>query len=256
MADTVRKALGVIAVAVTTAMLAPAQAAVVHLTAGTHGHGHAHGHGQGAGHADPAGRPAPQGRAGGLRGTVDFNANEEAQGWTDMLDGSFIAYSVEPHERPHGVPSARSAAYRVVSATAYGWSADLADRIGRLMSHVAADPARVDTADESIALQLALWNLVDEPDGARGLHRGLGHGRGHPGGRPSAFEDDADQLLADAATAQNRYEVYVLSKGGRQDLLLLRAVPEPATWALFLAALGGLGLARGRRGAGTEAAAR
>jgi hypothetical protein len=112
MTDTVRKALAAVAIAITAATLAPAQAAVVRLNVGAHGHGQGHGHG----HEHPAGRPVPQGLAGGLRGTVDFNANEEAQGWTDILDGSFITYRVERGGRPHGGPPAHSAAYRVVSA--------------------------------------------------------------------------------------------------------------------------------------------
>jgi hypothetical protein len=243
MTSRIRRTLG--AVALAAGMLAPAlaQAAAVRLSDWAYGNSW--------GNKVTVGAPAHTGAAGGFKGSVDFSAAEEADGWVDIADPDFITYCIEITESFYGFPSALMTGYAVRSAAAYGWSAARTDRIGRLMSHVAADSSRVDTAAESTALQLALWNLVYDTDAD--LLAGV-----FKESSTSTFEGYANTLLADSANAANRYEVYVLSKAGSQDFLLLRQVPEPATLALCLAALGGVGLSRLRRraGAGTAVAPR
>lgn len=223
-------------IALAGAMAAPvlSQAAVVRFSDWAYGNSW--------GNVVTVGTPSHHGAAGGFKGSVDFDAGEEAQGWVDRLNDSFISYCVEITESFSGFPSASMSGYAVVSASAYGWSTTRADRIGRLMSYVAADPSRVDTANESTALQLALWDLVYDTDSDVSLLLGNFKETSN-----ATFDAYANSLLAAAAGETNRYEVYVLSKSGSQDFLLLREVPEPATLALCLTALGGLGIMRARR---------
>jgi hypothetical protein len=234
MTNSIRKTLGAVAMAAGGLAPAVSQAAVVQLNDWAFGNSW--------GHTVTVGQPAHTGAAGGFKGSVDFSAVEEADGWVDRPADTFITYCIEITESFYGFPSAKMAGYAVQSAAAYGWSPARAERIGRLMSHVAADSSRVDTAAESTALQLALWNLVYDGDADLSLADGAFRETG-----PSTFDAYADTLLAGSASATNRYDVYVLSKRGSQDFLLLRQVPEPATLALSLTALGGVGLARRRR---------
>ncbi|MBN8511102.1 MAG: PEP-CTERM sorting domain-containing protein [Burkholderiales bacterium] len=242
MTSRIRNTLAAVALAASALAPAASQAAVVRLSSWAYGNSW--------NNQVKVGTPAHTGAAGGFKGSVDFDAGEEAQGWVDVADPDFITYCIEITESFHGFPSALMAGYEVRSAAAYGWSAARAERIGRLMSHVAADPTRVDHKDESTALQLALWNLVYDTDADLSLLAGDFRETGS-----STFETYADALLAASANAANRYEVHVLSKAGSQDFLLLRQVPEPATLALCLAALGGVGLSRRRRRADAGAAA-
>lgn len=200
----------------------------------------------GSGNQVSVGTPNHSGLAGGFKGSVDFSAAEEALGFADMMNNSFISYCVEINEH-FSLPSGNMTGYSVVSASDYVRSydstvlgADAANRLGGLMSLVAADPNRVNTAAESTALQLAVWNLIYDSDGS------VGAGAFHENAA-SSFSATANALLGDIANQANRYEVYVLTKAGSQDFLLLRQVPEPTSLALSLAALGGLGFVARRR---------
>ena len=198
--------------------------------------------------------PNHNGAAGGFKGSVDFSAAEEALGFKDILNDKFISYCVEITESFSGFPSAHMSAYDVVSASAYSaWGTTKANRLGQLVSYAKSNASLVDTAGESTSLQLAIWNVIYESGADNSITTG-----GFKETSSSRFDGYADKLLTDSHAWQNTYDLYVLTKSGSQDFLLLRergsgsttgvgTVPEPSSLALVFAAFGALGLASRRR---------
>lgn len=170
------------------------------------------------------------GLAGGFKGTL-ANAGS--------FDTSpFITYCVELTEY-FSFSSTAMTGYNIVGGDSY-FGAAKADQLGRLMSWVSTHPTAVDTAAESTALQLAIWNIVYDGDwnvSSQGSFRDT-----------SSYAPMADSLLQQAsASSTSLYRVYALTKSGSQDFLLLQAVPEPASAALVVLALGAAAGAARRR---------
>jgi hypothetical protein len=103
----------------------------------------------------------------------------------------------------------------------------------------------VDTKIESAAMQLAVWEIVDETRGFYDVNNG----------RFSAILDrNSDAAVATLANSwlsnlgtNNVYNVSALSSATHQDFLVLAPVPEPSTYALMLAGLMGVGFVARRR---------
>ncbi len=182
------------------------------------------------------------GAAGGFRGTLAgagaFNTN------------AFLTYCIELEES-FSFGSTAMSGYSIVDAGTYfearralnsnrPGGTSVAQRLGQLMSWANADATRVDSAAESTALQLAVWNIVYDSDWNLTAVSDFRD--------QSSFKTAATQMLQAAQNTANRYDVFALTRAGKQDFLLTTLrVPEPGSVALVGAALAGLLLARRRQ---------
>lgn len=197
--------------------------------------GWAHGGGatvQASGSAVPTG--TYNGWAGGFGGTL------AGAGTLDALN--FITWCVELEEH-FSFSSNAMTGYRVVDAADYFSDraaqnpqrpngAQVAQRLGQLISWMNADTTRVDTAAESVAMQLAIWNIVYDSDWtvtAASAFRDA-----------SAHKTAATQMLQGAMNTVGDVRVFVLAKAGSQDFITWQRVPEPGSLALVSLAMLGL----------------
>jgi hypothetical protein len=228
----------------------PAQAANVTLTGWAHGNGAT---------VQASGSAVPNGSYSGWAGA--FGGSLSGAGALDTLN--FITWCIELEES-FSFGSSAMTGYRVMNATDYFGnrraidpqrpdSALVAARLGQLITWMNADPTRVDSAAESVAMQLAIWNVVYDTDTSLAVTA-----QRTPFADASTYSPLATQMLQAAAGVDSRYTVYALSKAGKQDFLAYTlTVPEPgslALAALAMLAMWGTALQRGRRSSITAVA--
>jgi hypothetical protein len=231
------KAAGAAALAAAVLACAPtAQAAVVTLSGWAFGSGNAVASTTGG----ASSLPSYSGLAGGFAGAL---------GDAGALDTpSFVTYSIEL-EQPFAFSGTPVGGYTVQDAASYFAARRLdnalrpegslvAERLGRLFSWAQADATRVDTAAESTALQLAVWNIVYDSDWSLF----------NPAGNYSDTSGHAvlaNIMMANASLTANRLEVFALTNSGQPDLLVTTLkVPAPGTLALAGLALAALAALR------------
>jgi len=166
-------------------------------------------------------------------------------------DGSgakpFAAYCVELTQTFNPFPTG-NLLYDKVDAASY-FSASVYNKIGRLYSQNIV----FDSAEKTAAFQIALWEIVYEttPSLAVGdaSRAGTADFFSRPGGTATAATFSLAQsylnALATTTFDQSRVGLVVYKNANSQDLIV--AVPEPETYALMLAGLGGIGLVAARR---------
>lgn len=184
-------------------------------------------------------------------GSEGMNINRSSAnypGWIDVSAGalnatyngaSFVTYCIDVYQSASigtlytdYAPKAGSLQFSGTQAT----------DLGRLFTSYGS---LVDTKIESAAMQLAVWEIVDETRGSYNVSSGS-FSAVLDRGSDAAVVSLANSWLSNLGTS-NIYNVSALSSATHQDFLVLAPVPEPSTYALMLAGLMGVGFVARRR---------
>lgn len=166
------------------------------------------------------------------------NLTVAAGGFSTSIDGgpSFVSYCVDVYQY---LPSFGSSNGSYVVGNAASFFGDKLGAVSRLFSGFAGS---VDTARESAAFQLALWEIKYETGSVYDLSSGS-----------ASFTTAADvgtlaaSYLTGLAGITSNVQLHVLTSAGHQDVVYATPVPEPSTYALMIAGLIGVGTVARRR---------
>ena len=180
-----------------------------------------------------------------------------ALNFTDAATGSFVAYCIEPNQqfalsfKSDGVtPNFKT--YTVDSFT--GSQAAL------LQGLYSSSFQSVNSGNQQAAFQLAVWEIMRESSPALSINQGDGSfyllssgATGQQVGVNNSVRALASHYLsvAESYNGPALYNLSKLSNASYQDLVvataITTAVPEPQSYALFLAGLGAIGMIARRR---------
>lgn len=174
-----------------------------------------------------------------------FGAGEMLFGMNDDGVASVLrAYCVDIFQ------SASSTAqnYTLVDGITH-FGAEKAADLGRLFTSFDAwNGSTSVTAQETAALQIAVWEIVNETArSASRLQLDLASGNFKITAAATGTVALAQGWLNGLAGANNWYQVSAYENASYQDYLVLNKVPEPGSLALVLGALGSMGLVARRR---------
>lgn len=171
--------------------------------------------------------PAYSGPAGQLQGSLDANASFMT--WCTEITQTFSLGVTYPD-------------YFIESGIT-AWGATKADDLGKLLTVLSFSGQPVDAAT-SAAIQAGIWEIVYETSGSYDFGAGS---------FKASSSDVATQGFLDifpwalVASTTSILVVDKLKNLDHQDFLVVSEIPEPATWALSLMGLLGIGLASRRR---------
>jgi hypothetical protein len=191
-----------------------------------------------------------------LNTSMISNYTTGALNFTDAATGSFSAYCIEPNQ-----PFALSFKSDNVTANFKTYTVDsfTGSQASLLQALYSSSFNSVHSGNQQAAFQLAVWEIMRESSSSLSVTQGAGSfylqttgATGTQIGVNASVQALATHYLSSAESYNGPalYSLTKLTNASYQDLVVATAlapVPEPETYALFLAGLGIMGLLARRR---------
>lgn len=175
---------------------------------------------------------------GSVQSVTSASYSATALSYVDDKGASFLAYCIEPE-----ASNARKGTFQLYTASAMDTSSGTGKLLeGLYSSHFAG----LSSYDQKAAFQVAVWEIVRENSGTLNATSGKFFVANTTSASVVSL---ANSFLADAQAyaGPSQFKLTQYTNGKYQDLVVAQAVPEPQTYAMFLAGLGAVGLMARRR---------